>query len=97
MSSQHSGTSAPAVRRLECIAVDPGVEGISVSPTGNDDDLVRAFGAQDLHRDEPWELLHEPPTVREPLDDLIDHSFFHRQLANNSDHPDPLVVGVPGG
>ncbi len=58
--------------------MDPRVEGFLVSPTRDHHDLVRAFGAQDLHIDEAGELLHEAPTASEPFNDLICHAFSHR-------------------
>jgi hypothetical protein len=40
-------------------------------------------------------IVHESPTIRESLDDLIGHTFFHRQTINDSDHAEPpaLMVG----
>src|SRR5829696_3034076 len=58
MSSQQSAAAAPAMSHPEFIAVGPGVKSFLISPTCDHHDLVRAFGAQNLHRDEAWEILH---------------------------------------
>jgi hypothetical protein len=36
--------------------------------------------------------LHTPPTVCEPLDDLVVRTLFHWQTINDSDHTEPLVL-----
>jgi hypothetical protein len=69
---------APAMDLREFIATDPGVEGFFVSPTRDHHNLVCAFGAQNLHIEEAWKLVHEPPAAGESLDYLIGHAFFHR-------------------
>jgi hypothetical protein len=78
MASQQHAPTAPAMSHLEFVAMDPGVKGFFVAPTCDHHNLIRAFRAQDLHIDEARELLHEPPPVSEPFDDLIGHAFFHR-------------------
>jgi hypothetical protein len=78
MASQQPAPAASAVNHRELLATDPRVEGFFISPTRDHNDFVRTFGAQDLHIDEARKLLHEPPAVGEPLDDLIGHALFHR-------------------
>jgi hypothetical protein len=47
-------------------------------------------------------IVHESPTIRESLDDLIGRPLFHRQTINDSDHAEPprlsslLLVGLRG-
>src|SRR5215207_4018026 len=66
MSSQQTASAIPTVHHLEGIASNPRVEGVLVPPARDHHNLVCLFGAQNLHRDEPREVLYEPPMVREP-------------------------------
>src|SRR5919199_6745212 len=86
VAAQQPAASFSAMSDPEFIAMYPGVEGFLVLPTRDHHDLVRVFGAQDLHRDEAGERLHETPSAGESFDDLVGHAFFHRQPVDDGEH-----------
>jgi hypothetical protein len=65
------------MRLFEILAVNPRLERLTVFPPRYDEYLGRFFGFQDLHGNEPREILDVAAALGETLDDLIRSAFFN--------------------
>jgi hypothetical protein len=74
------------MRSGESIALNPRLEGFSISPARNDEHLVLRVGLEDLHGDEPWKPLYVSTAFREAANDLIGGSYSDGQAVEDRDH-----------